>query len=97
MNSVALIGRLTRDIEIRNTNSGKAAGSFTLAVDRRGKAEGTDFVRCSAFGHTAELLQQYTHKGVLVGVDGHIHTGSYERDGKKISTCEVVVDAFDLI
>ena len=96
MNCVQAIGRLTRDIEIRNTNSG-IVGNFTLAVDRHKRDSGADFIRRSAFGKTAELLQQYTHKGSTVGIEGHIHTGSYEKDGRKMSTWEVVVDSFDLI
>lgn len=97
MNSVALVGRLVREIEIRTTSNGKAATSFTLAVDRRTKDSGADFIKCSAFGRTAELLNQYVHKGDRVALDGHIKTGSYERDGKKVSTCEVVADSIDLL
>ena len=97
MNKTFLIGRLTRDIETRTTNGGKTAGNFTLAVDRHKKDSDADFIRCSAFGHTAELIQQYTHKGSLIGIEGHLKTGTYEKNGVKVNTCEVVVDSFDLI
>ena len=97
MNNVSLVGRLVRDIEVKTISNGKVATSFTLAVNRRKRDSGADFIKCSAYGQTAEILRQYVHKGQEVAIDGHLHTGNYERDGKKISTCEVVVDSVDLL
>ena len=95
MNSVSLIGRLVRDIDIKTTNTGKAVTSFTVAVDRRG--DGADFIRCVAYDKTAELLQRYVHKGQQVAIDGRLHTDSYEKDGRRVHTCEVITEHVDLI
>jgi single-strand DNA-binding protein len=96
MNKVALIGRLTRDPEIRHNND-TLVGHFTLAVDRRykkGGAEQTaDFITCVAFGKTAEFLEKYVHKGTKLAVCGRIQTGSYtNKDNKKVYTTDVVVE-----
>lgn len=96
MNDVNLIGRLTRDMEIRYSAGADpvAVGTFTLAVDRwKGKGEKeTAFIRCKAFGRQAESMSEGLHKGSQVGITGHISTGSYEKDGRKIYTTDVVVD-----
>lgn len=98
MNKVALIGRLTRDVELRKTQSGTPIASFTLAVDNRRKDDdGADFIPCVAWKKAAELLDMYTGKGDRVGVTGRISTRSYEKDGKKVFVTEVVVDEFDLL
>ena len=93
MNICTLIGRLARDIEIRQSSKGTAIARFSIAVDRRG--EGTDFINCKAFGAVAENLSRFFHRGQRIGITGHINTGSYDKDGHKEYTFEVVVDAFD--
>lgn len=96
MNAVNIIGRLTKEIMVRETSSGKSVGSFTVAVN--GYNDNTDFIRCQAWGKTAENLARYTHKGSQVGISGRINTGSYkDKDGKTIYTTDVVVGQFDLL
>lgn len=97
MNTVNLIGRLTKDADVR-TIKGKdgeiSQATFTLAVDRVNDA--ADFIRCAAYGKTAEIIEDYTEKGVRIGVTGHIRTGSYENaDGETVWTTDVIVDRFD--
>lgn len=102
MNKVILVGRLTRDPEVKNTTSGKSVASFTIAVDRRfktqdGKKE-ADFINCQAWGKTAEILGQYTLKGSRVGVVGRIQVRSYEaQDGTKRYVTEVVVEELEFL
>lgn len=101
MNRVGLIGRLTKDPELRQSQSGSASCRFTLAVDRyrssQGKSE-TDFIGCIAFGKTAENMGRYLHKGSKVGVDGRIQTGSYvNRQGTKVYTTDVIADHIDFL
>lgn len=99
MNKVQLIGRVTKELELRRTQGGSAVTSFTLAVDRR-KQDGekdTDFISCVAFSKTAEVLSKYVKKGHRLGLVGRIMTGSYERDGKKVYTTDVVVEDFDFL
>lgn len=91
INSVVLTGRLTKDPETKMTQNGKQVSSFTLAVNRT--KEQTDFIRCKAFGKTAELAGQYLRKGSLVGVTGSIWTGSYQnQQGATVYTTDVVVN-----
>lgn len=97
MNNVQLVGRITKDIELRYTASQTAVTRFTVAVDRRKRDTGADFVRCSAFGKTAELMAQYVHKGDRIGVVGHIKTGSYERDGQKVYTVDVIAESVEFL
>ena len=103
MNTVNLIGRLTRDIELKYTQSGTAVGRFTLAVDRpfKNKQTGekeTDFINCQAWGKTAEIMANYMKKGSQVGVVGEIRTGSYEKsDGQKVYTTDVNVNNFTFV
>ena len=101
MNVVSLYGRLCADPEVRHGNSGVVVAGFTLAVNRRFAKEGmpsADFIRCVAFGKTAELIEQYFHKGKEIVLTGHIQTGSYDKDdGTKVYTTDVVVDSFDFI
>ena len=89
MNRVFLIGRLTKDPETR-TSGETTIARYTLAVDRMN--EGADFISCVAFGKRAEFVEKYLAKGTKVAVEGAIRTGSYEKDGKKIYTTDVVVD-----
>ena len=97
MNKVILMGRLTRDPDIRYSQGEKATciARYTLAVDRRFKREGeqsADFMSCVAFGKSGEFVEKYLHKGTKIAVSGRIQTGSYEKDGKRFYTMEVVVE-----
>ena len=100
MNKVILMGRLTRDPEIRYSQSenSTAVARFTLAVDRRFKRDGAneqsaDFISCVAFGRTAEFMERYTRQGTKLVVEGRIQTGSYtNKDGNKVYTTDVVVE-----
>lgn len=90
INSVVLTGRLTKDIELRRTTSGKTCTSFTLAVNRN--REETDFINCVAWNQEAESLEKYTKKGSLIGIEGRIQTRSYnDKNGKKVYITEVLV------
>ena len=98
MNKVILMGRLTKESDIRYTQGEKpmCIARFTLAVDRRFKKQGeqsADFISCVAFGKTGEFIEKYCKKGTKLGVVGHIQTGSYtNKDGQKVFTTEVAVD-----
>lgn len=95
MNKVILIGRLTADPDIRQTISGKSVASYRLAVDRNIKAEGqpeADFLNCTAIGKSAEFAGNYLRKGMKIAVEGRIQTGSYEKDGVKRYTTDIIVD-----
>lgn len=96
MNSVILIGRLTRDPEVRYTASQMAVATFTIAIDRPVRSGGekqTDFPRITVFGKQAENCEKYLAKGRLVGVQGRLQTGSYKnRDGATIYTTDVIAD-----
>lgn len=92
MNQVCLIGRLTADPEGRRAKDMEVC-NFTLAIDRPGKDAGADFIRCVAFGKTAEFCEDYFAKGVRAGVTGRIQTGSYEdKDGIVRYTTDIIVD-----
>ena len=98
MNKVILMGRLTRDPEIRYSQgqNDMAIARYTLAVDRRfGKKEGeqnADYISCVAFGKSAEFAEKYLHQGIKIAVSGRIQTGSYtNREGNKVYTTDVVV------
>jgi len=99
MNSVALMGRLTKDPEVKMTQSGTSVAAFTLAVDRRYKKEGqptADFINCLAWKNLAEHIAKYFHKGERMAITGSIQTRSWEgKDGKKNYATEVVVDTAD--
>ena len=99
MNRAILVGRLARDPKLRTTNSGMSACRFTVAVDRRGKSDDqtADFISCVAFGKTGETISQYLNKGRRIALEGRIQTGSYEKDGIKRYTTDVIVDRFDFI
>lgn len=96
INTVVLTGRLTKDIELRRTTSGKTCTSFTLAVNRNKKE--TDFINCVAWDKVAELLERYTHKGSQIGVEGRIQTRNYDdRNGKKVYVTEVLVNSISFL
>lgn len=101
INSAVLVGRLTKDIEIRQTTSGSKTTSFTLAVNRTSKKEGqpdADFISCVAWNKTAELMAQYLHKGSLIGVEGRIQTRSYDnQQGQKVYVTEVVANSVQFL
>lgn len=97
MNNVNLTGRLTQDVVLRKTQSGKSVTNFTLAVNRNFNRSESDFISCQAWGKTAELICQYCNKGSQVGISGEIHTGSYEKNGQKIYTTTVVVSTLDFL
>ena len=96
MNSVQLIGRLTRDPEVRYTDGGVSIARFSLAVERRFKQENgadADFINIVSFGKTAEFIEKYFHKGMKVALNGRIQTGSYtDKDGKKVYTTDVIAE-----
>ena len=96
MNSVQLLGRLTRDPDVRYADSGSTIARFTIAVDRRFKQEGgetADFINCIAFGKTAEFIEKYFTKGLKIALNGRIQTGSYtNKDNVKVFTTDVVVE-----
>lgn len=97
MNSVNLIGRLTRDPQINYKEDRSVSfARFSIAIDR-GKDKGADFPNIVCFGKTAELVDKYVHKGRLVGVAGRIQTGSYEKDGKTVYTTDVVADRVEFL
>lgn len=93
MNRVFLVGRLTKDPDIRVTQNGTGTARFTLAVDRKTKEPATDFISCVAFGKTAEFYEKYVTQGMKMVVAGHIQTGSYtNKDGQRVYTTDVIVD-----
>ena len=93
MNKVTLLGRLTRDIELKYTQSQKAFAKFTVAVNRRGKDAETDFITCMAWDKTAEFMQKHCTKGMQLAIAGRIQTGQYDdKDGKRVYTTDVVVE-----
>ena len=94
LNTVTLHGRLTRDVETRQTSSDKVVANFTLAVDRM--KEGADFISCQAWGKTAETMSKFLTKGSEIVVSGRIQTRTWDdNEGKKRYATEVVVNTFD--
>lgn len=92
MNTVNLIGRLTRENEIKYSQSGTAVLRNSVAVNRKFKREETDFINILAFGKTAELIANHMNKGDQLGIEGRIQSGSYEKDGRRVYTFDVIVD-----
>lgn len=91
MNKVVLIGRLTKDPEIRNGST--LVARYVLAVDRPGKKDEADYISCVAFGKGAEFAEKHLQKGIKIAVEGKIRTGSYDNaEGKKVYTTDVVVE-----
>ena len=101
MNAVVLIGRTTRDIDLRRTGNGTAVASFTLAVNRDFKTndgQEADFIQCVAWKKTAELLEQYVHKGDRIAVNGSIRTRNYEDShGRTVYITEVLVNHVEFL
>ena len=102
MNVVTLIGRLTRDPQIRYASQSQmAVANFTLAVDRPRSRDGqdkeADFPDIVAFGKTAEIIEKYASKGSQIGISGRLQTRSYEKGGRKVYVTEVVAERVELL
>ena len=104
INSVVLVGRLTRDVEVRKTASGLSVAAFTVACDRRlsqeqknNGAQSADFISCVAWRGSADFLSSYAHKGDTVGVEGRLQTRSYDRDGQRVYVTEVLANSVNLL
>ena len=105
MNRVELVGRLTKDVEVRKTQSGLSVATFTVACDRRfsrdqqnNSQQTADFISCVAWRQTADFLGSYARKGALVSVEGRIQTRNYDdRDGRRVYVTEVVADDVRLL
>ena len=102
INHVILVGRLTRDPELRKTKTGTSYCRFTVACDRRKTSEGkdqeADFISCVAWRQSADFLYDYAQKGNVVSVEGSIQTGSYtDRDGRKVYTTDILADRVQLM
>lgn len=101
INRVILVGRLTKNPEIRKTPNGASICKFTLAVSRKVKAQGqpdADFISCVAWNKTADLMYQYLKKGSLIGVDGRLQTGKFtNNNGEAIYTCDVMVESLQFL
>ena len=95
MQKYIAIGNLTKDNELRMTQSGKQVLKNSIAI-RRDKGN-TDYVNFTAFGKTAELLSKYTNKGSKILIEGEIRTGKYEKDGKTVYTSDIVVNTIELL
>lgn len=101
MNNIVLLGRLTKDADIRSTQSGKVVASFTLAVDRpytqNGKRE-VDFIACQIWGKSAEVLGKSVHRGQRILLEGRLQIRQYtDKNGNKRTAAEVVADRFEFI
>lgn len=95
MNKVILMGRLAADPETRQTQAGGLVARYRLAVDRQRGKDGqreADFISCVAFGKSAEFADKFLHKGTKIAVEGRMTTGSYEKEGVKHYTTDVVID-----
>ena len=97
MNKIILIGRMTKNAEVRYTQSNKAVAQFSLAVNRLGNKE-TDFINIIAWDKLGEIVQKYTHKGSLIAVEGRLQTRTYEdNNGNKKYITEVVANNINLL
>ncbi len=95
LNTAIIMGRICNDLELRRTQSGVEVTKFTVAVDRaytKGDERKTDFINVTAWRGTASFLCKYFNKGSMIAVQGAIQTGSYEKDGNKYNTFEIVAD-----
>lgn len=95
INSVVLMGRLTKDIDLRKTQSNKSVTQFTLAVNRRFKQDGqpeADFIQVVAWNQSADFLAKYANKGTEVSVEGRVQTRSYDKDGQKVYVTEIIAE-----
>ena len=98
MNKVILVGRLTKDPDLKfASGSGKAVARFSLAVNRPMKKDEADFINCVAFGKIAETITQYLTKGRQLAITGNIRTGSYEKEGQMRYTTDAIIDSFEFV
>ena len=104
INNVVLVGRLTKDVEVKKTQSGLSVASFTVACDRRlsqeqrnNNEQSADFISCVAWRGSADFLGQYSHKGDTVGIEGRIQTRSYDRDGQRVYVTEIVANSVSIL
>ena len=104
INNVVLVGRLTKDVEVKKTQSGLSVASFTIACDRRlsqeqrnNNEQSADFISCVAWRGSADFLGRYGHKGDTVGVEGRIQTRTYDRDGQKVYVTEIVANSVSIL
>lgn len=97
MNLVVLIGRLTRDPELKFGQSGKAYSRFSIAVDRPFSKGEADFINCVAFGKTAELIGEYLRKGRKIAINGRLQMNRYEVNGEKRTTYDVLVETMEFV
>ena len=97
MNVISLMGRLTRDPEVKFGQSGKAYCRFSIAVNRPFSKDEADFINCVSFGKTAELIGEYFRKGQQIALVGRLQMNQYESNGEKRTSYDVVVDSFDFI
>ena len=102
INSVELVGRLTREPKLRRTTSGTSVASFTIAIDNRTKGPNgektTSFIPCTVWNQAAENVSRFTRKGSLVGIEGRLNQRSYEsKDNRKVSVIEVICDSVQFL
>ena len=100
MNNVSLVGRITKDLELKYSPSGMAYCKFTLAVNRQFKKEGqpdADFLPVTVFNKQAENLANYMSKGSQIGINGQIQTGSYEKDGLTVFTTDIIAQSVQFL
>jgi len=95
MNLVVLMGRIAREIELKETGSGLKIAKFTIALDGYKKDDDPEFVRCTAFGKTAEIIEQYLSQGDGIQIQGRIKTDTWEKDGEKKFSTGVIIDRFE--
>lgn len=99
-NKAFLIGRLTRDPETRYTTAGVAVARFSLAINRPQRKDGSnevDFLRVVAWRKLAEICNEYLHKGKLVAIEGRLQISSYEKNGQRLQTAEIVADNMQML
>ena len=100
MNNVNIIGRITKDVEVRKTSTNKSVSSFSIAVDNLATKDGektTSFFNCNAWNNVAETLSKYTRKGDRIAISGSLIQRNYEKNGEKISVVEINVNSITLI
>ena len=99
INICTIVGRLTKDVEVRKTQTGKSVAQFTLAVNKRGEDAGADFINCVAWEKAADTIGQYSHKGDRIGIVGRIATRNYDdhSTGKKVYVTEIMVTQFQFL
>jgi single-strand DNA-binding protein len=98
LNKVILIGRITNDLDVKKSQSGTEYLSFSLAINRRMNRDKTDFIPCTAFGKTAQVMAQYLSKGSMINIEGSMQQSTYNnKDGQKVSKINVIVERMNFI